>query len=270
MKKILLLLAICCYNLLFAVPIQDHKIDRAALLELTSKLNIPADGNLIEETQKRWLRKPGQERWEIGELSKDQRSFVLNWASDQGFFDSWQPREQSYDKVLILGATTSRMQTRLGFARQLWDQGVRFQEIVWLTGDRPLDNRVDGLTDRCQNESEAAHILWEEADLPEEMRSLPVVFVAVPMKQEGYLLKRPNTEDTLIAWLEQSPTPCKALFISDQPFCGYQFAVIKANLPDDYTFDVVGEGADPMSHPSAAAITLDSIARWLYQESLCR
>ena len=56
-------------------------------------------------------------------------------------------------------------------------------------------------TDRCSNESEAAHILWEETSLPDEMRSLPVVFVAVPMKTEGSSLKRPNTEDTIVAWL---------------------------------------------------------------------
>ena len=67
-----------------------------------------------------------------------------------------------------------------------------------------------------------------------------------------------------------NPEPCKALFVSDQPFCGYQFAVIKATLPQTFLFDVVGEGVDPTIHPLAAAITLDSIARWIYQESLCR
>jgi hypothetical protein len=160
------------------------------------------------------------------------------------------------------------MQIRLNYLKQLWNEGTRFHEIVWLTGDRPLDKRVDGLTDVCSNESEAARILWQEADLPEEMRLLPVVFIAVPMKVEGSSQKRPNTEDTIVAWLKVSPEPCKALFVSDQPFCGYQFAVIKANLPNTFLFDLVGQGVDPSSHPAAAAITLDSIARWIYQENL--
>lgn len=38
------------------------------------------------------------------------------------------------------------------------------------------------------------------------------------------------------------------------------------NIPSDA--DLVGQSIDPMSHPSAAAITLDSIARWIYQENL--
>jgi hypothetical protein len=222
------------------------------------------DSDVIVQTQKQWLRKAGQERWEQSELSKDQREFVLHWAEAQGLFSPWTPACQSYDKALILGATTSRMQLRLDYLKKLWMQGVRFQEIVWLTGERPLDKRVDALTDRCSNESQAAHILWEEADLPKEMRSLPVIYVEVPMKPQG----RPNTEDTIVAWLNTGVLPCSAIFISDQPFCGYQFAIIKTLLPEAFAFDVVGQGADPTSHPAAAAITLDALARWLYQDKL--
>ena len=268
MKKWLFLFAICLCSLTFAAPIQDRKIDPTDLSQLALALGIPEDADIIIETQKRCLRKPQQERWEMTELSLDQKLFVLNWATDQGLFAPWKPISKTYDKALILGATTSRMQMRLDYLKQLWDEGTRFNEIVWLTGDRPLDQRVDGLTDRCSNESEAAHILWEETTLPEEMRSLPVVFVAVPMKIEGSSQKRPNTEDTIVAWLKRSPEPCKALFVSNQPFCGYQFAVIKVNLPNAFLFDLVGQGVDSTSHPAAAAITLDSIARWIYQEDL--
>jgi hypothetical protein len=268
MKKWFFFLSFCLCNLSFGSPIQNRKIDPDALSELASTLGISENADIIEETQKHWLRKPNQERWELSELSSEQRLFVLNWGTKQGLFSPWKPLYKTYDKALILGATTSRMQLRLNYLKQLWNEGVRFNEIVWLTGDRPLDKRVDGLIDRCNTESAAARLLWKETDLPEEMRTIPVVFVAVPMKAEGSSLKRPNTEDTLIAWLKLSPEPCKALFISDQPFCGYQFAVVKANLPDTFLFDVVGQEADTTSHPAAAAITLDSITRWIYQENL--
>jgi hypothetical protein len=268
MKKwfVLLLTSFCGWT--FAMPIENHKIDPKALCELTSILGIPEDADLVTETQKRWLRKPNQERWEMNELSSDQRLFVLNWAQKNGLSDPWKPLSSNYDKALILGATTSRMQMRLDYLIQLWNEGTRFHEVVWLTGERPLDPRVDGLTDRCTNEAEAAHILWEEASIPEEMRSLPVVFIAAPMKIEGTSRKRPNTEDTIVAWLKVCEHPCKALFVSDQPFCGYQFAVIKANMPDPFLFDVAGQGVDLNNHPSGAALTLDSIARWIYQENL--
>lgn len=268
MKKWFLFFAVSFCSLAFASPIQDRKIDPTALIQLATALNIPKDANIVEATQQRWLRKPNQERWEMTELSPDQRLFVLNWAKEQGLFTAWKPFYKSYDKALILGATTFRMQMRLNYLKQLWEEGIRFDEIVWLTGDRPLDQRVEHLTDRCSNESEAAHILWKETNLPEEMRNLPVIFTAVPMKMEGSSLKRPNTEDTIIAWMKVAPKSCTALFVSDQPFCGYQFAVINAILPSSVLFDVVGQEADLTSHPAAAAITLDSIARWIYQENL--
>ena len=236
-------------QLSFAAPIQDHKIDPVALCQLASAMDIPQNADIIVETQKHWLRKAGQERWELTELSPEQRIFVLDWAEKQGLFSPWKPASDAYDKALILGATTSRMQMRLDYLKELWFQGTRFNEIVWLTGDRPLDKRVDSLTDRCSNESQAAHILWEETNLPEDMRKLPVIFIAVPMKTEGSALKRPNTDDTIVAWLKTNPEPCIALFVSDQPFCGYQFSAIKTCLPESVQFDLVGQGVDSTSHP---------------------
>ncbi len=268
MKKWLFLFLICLRHLSFASPVQDRTIDPVALAQLAATLGIPPDTDIIAETQKRWLRKPGLERWEVAELPTDQKLFVLKWAREQGLFSPWKPLLKTYDKALILGATTSSMQRRLHYLAQLWEEGIRFSEVVWLTGHRPLDQRVDGLIDRCSNESEAAHLLWEEASLPEEMRNLPVVFVAVPMKIEGSSLVRPNTQDTFIAWLKIAPEPCKALLVSDQPYCGYQFAVVKTILPDSFLFDLVGPAVDLTKRPTTAAVALDSIARWIYQESL--
>ncbi len=267
LKKYFLFIVLCLSILAFAGPIQDRQMDPKALAELAAGLNIAPDADLIAETQKQWLRK-NKERWEMAELPAKERAFVLNWAKEQGLFTPWKPARKTYDTALILGATTSRMQMRLDYLKELWLQGVRFHEIVWLTGDRPLDSRVDGLMDRCSTESEAAFVIWEEADLPEEMSDLDVTFIAVHKVMVGSSLKRPNTEDTILAWLETDPQPCTALFVSDQPFCGYQFAIIKTCLPEFVPFDLVGQGADPSSHPAAAAITLDTIGRWMYQEAL--
>lgn len=264
MKKQLLFLPLLLINLAFAAPIQDRCIDLKSLLELTQALDIPIETDIIAETQKHWLRKHGQERWELEELSPDQKEIVIDWAEKECIFDSWRPAWTNYNKAIILGATTCRMQMRLEYLKELWALGVRFDEVIWLTGERELDSRVDALTDRCQTESAAAHILWEEADLPEEMRHLPVVFIAVPIKCDG---KRPNTEDTIIAWLKTTDSFNSALFVSNQPFCGYQFAVLKTCLPAALQFDVVGPGFDTNSHPAAAALLLDSIARWLYQDN---
>ncbi len=264
MKKLLsfsiFLLGIC--SCIFAAPLQDRQIAASALDELFSALGISKEA--AAQTLSQWVRKPGQERWEVQELSEEKRLAVLRWAEEQGFFAPWKPSQNIYDKAFVLGCTTTCMHKRLGYLIKLWEEGVRFEEIVWLTGDRPLDARVDELTEFCRTESDAAKWIWETATLPKEMRALSVQFIAVPMKSVEGVSKRPNTEDTIIAWLDTFPKPCSCLFVSDQPFCGYQFAVIKAALPDTFPFDVVGEGTGPQGHHATAAIILDSIARSIY------
>lgn len=267
MKKFSMLIYIFLSCASFSSPIQDHTIDPTALSDLASALGIPQDANIIEETQKKWLRKPNQERWEMTELSSDQKKIVLNWAKKQGHFSAWTPIYKIYDKAFILGGTVPRMQMRLDFLKILWEEGVRFNEIIWLTGDRPLDNRIDGLLSLCRNESEAAKIIWDKASLPNDMHNLYVTFIPVPMKTESSSHTRPNREDTIIAWLKTNPGPCKALFVSEQPFCGHQFSILKKVLPKDIEFEMVGPGVDSLDdYPAVAAITLDSIARWIYEE----
>ncbi len=268
MKKWIFCFTLCLSSFIVAAPMQNHHIDADSLSQLTALFGISEDADLIAETQRLWLRKPHQERWEMDELSNEKRCFVLNWGKKQGFFDPWMPLEQNYDKALILGATTGVMQLRLNYLKDLWNEGIRFNEVVWLTGERPLDLAVDKLTDRCSNESEAARILWAESDLPEELASLPLVFIEVPMKVVGASVQRPTTVDTLVAWLKVDTNPCKALFVSSQPFCNYQHAVIEAYLPETFLFDCVGPGVDPTRHPKGAAILLDAVTRQIYQESL--
>ncbi len=267
MKKLLALLLLILQNTVMAIPFEDHTIPSNALAELLAFFNIPEDQK-VAQTQQQWLRKGGKERWEMEELTEDRRRFVLDWAKKQGLYTAWKASQPSYDKALILGANTYHMETRLAYLKKLYQDGIRFKEIVWLVGERPLDARVDGLMDVCKTESQAARHIWAHADLPPDMKLVPVQFVDSPMKTENGILKRPTTDDTIIDWLKTTPAPCTSLFISDQPFCGYQFAVIKTLLPYTFQFDVAGDGADPSSHSSAAAITLDAIARWIYQENI--
>jgi hypothetical protein len=265
-KNALFLFLLSCVALC-ATPLQDYSFSEQELRKLASALGFPPDADLNAQMQKHCLRKPDQERWEMAELSEDKYAFVLNWAQGQGIWKERLPVQSHYNKALILGATTSRMEKRLHCLCDAWNRGVRFDEVVWLTGRRPLDPRVDAPLPDCSDESEAARSIWAHASLPDAMRSLPVVFVEVPMQKENGIQKRPNTKDTLDAWMSQhSPKPCSALFVSDQPFCGYQWAIIKTTLPDTIDFDVIGAGADPTSHPAAAAVTLDSVARQIYAE----
>lgn len=252
------------FNVAFGSSVPERKLNPEALKILFEYFGIDQQ-NPLGDTQKKWLRKPGQERWQVPELPDEQRNFVLQWAAEQGFFAPLKPTKMEYDKALILGATTARMEKRLNYLTKLWSEGVRFKEIVWLNGERPLDPSAERVPENCKTEADVAKWIWKEAELPEGMKVLPVVFVVSPKTS---FKPRPTTDDTIQDWLKTSPNPCACLFISDQPFCGYQFAMVKALLPLGFQPDIAGDGADPAKNPKAGANTLETIAQWIYAESL--
>lgn len=233
------------------------------LLKLLDVMNVPHDGTLssiVAETQKYWIRPAGKERWEIeGEL--ENKTEVMELASELGFIHEIYPLKQEYDYCLLFGATVARMEKRLNYAVKLWNKGVRFKKIVFLTGARPLDPAADQLTDICKTEAEAADYIWKHADLPEEFSELPVTFVEAQMLSTLSGFKRPTTADTINAWVCLEPTPGTCLGISNQPFCLYQEVVADSCLPKAFEFEVVGEGVSPdrLSGP----VLLDTIARWI-------
>lgn len=265
-KWLLLFLAVVA--LVGAEPLVERKaVDSAALSQLTKELGLDTPEGLVAATQKEWLRPAGKKRWEMAELSADKKQLVLAWAEKSGLFSEWKPACKSYENAVILGATIPVMQARLDYLVKLWNEGVRFERVVWLTGARPLDKSADGVIEDAKDEFEAALLLWKNSKIPEEMRKLPLVSIGVAMKGPNEDIQ-PNTKDTIEAWMEDSFCDGAELYISSQPFCGYQFAVVEATLGKRNPFDMAGPGVDPSIHPAAAEITLDALARWLYQEEL--
>jgi hypothetical protein len=262
-----LLFLLCLTASLSAGSLQERTLSCKSLRDLASSLGIPPDADLLQETQKRWLRPKDQERFELSaRLSPREKNLVLSFAKQEHFLRDWEPKEQTYDTAFILGGTISSMRKRILYLKSLWEKGVRFQKIVLLTGKRPLDPKIESDLKNCFDESDAALFLWNEMDLPSELKQLELLRIAVPMN--GSI--RPNTEDTLLAYLLVDPSPCKALFISSQPICYYQYWVVNTTLPSSFDFDLVGPASTFEEYPAAEEVILDSLARAIYQESLSK
>ena len=169
---------------------------------------------------------------------------------------------------------------------KLWLSGVRFNKLVFLTGARTLDAKqepVAALEDRTQTilpirsdwhydqtmvyktETDMTNLVYDQAQLPAELRAVPVLFVDAPqtVAADG-TIKRPTTVDTLVTWLKDKPAPVMCLFISNQPFVGYQDSITRTVLPATFMIETVGF-AIPAPYESVS-LYLDSLARWLYQE----
>lgn len=242
------------------------------VVQLLAILNIEHDGTiptLIEVTQKNFLRPPDQERWQISEKYPEKRLHVLEILSALGMIKEIAPLDSQYEYALLPGQLLSRVKIRINHLLSLWNQGIRFNTLVVLSGARQLDPHEEAFEPRFKNaktEFEMIKIIFEQIDMPDELRALPTVFIDTPQQQtvQG-TLRRPNTADTILQWLHTNPVSGSCLIISNQPFIGYQHAVFKTLLPKHFTAETVGSKAP---EHTLLAEYLDNLARWMYVEYL--
>ncbi len=288
-QTILALLFVLTLSTLKAVSLDPPPRE---LLTLLSVLDIKHDGTLSTINaifQKEFLRKPGQERWEMEDVFEEKREQILPLLEKLGVFDAVYPKEKHYDTILIHGATVGRMRTRVKFLDDLWSQGIRADEIVFLAGERPLDPKLESeerLYHQDQSdvrfrpgwkasmttpttEAEAAPFVWDQVVTNDDLRSRKVHYVFCPMIKDLQTgkIRRPSREDTINAWLLMRPPQGRYLAISNNP---YIFQQHQATLnvfheysgeQGKYTFETVGSAEDGTT---SIAVHLDNIARWIY------
>ncbi len=260
-----LLLFECLYSKPFIISTDLEK-----LLELTDIQCERSLSKIVEATQQAWLRPAGKERWEVSEKYNDAKQReIFECCKRMGLLDEVRPKNKNYHYCCILGAALPTVALRLTFAAKLWQEGITFHELVFLTGDRPLDERIDHvpyLRTLPENETDGMKALYEAMLLPEGFRRLPLTVVNAPKRANIEGVQRPTTYDTLIHWLKDKPKPGTSLFVSNQPYVAYQNAVVGNAMPAMFTFETVG-CATKEGYFLRASLLLDTLARFLYQEN---
>ena len=244
-------------------------------------------GDLDTYCQKSFLRPAGVERWDVldDELITQHRNLITGTLDKLGFFQKVMPQvNQTYENVLILGASIGRMRSRVGYFKTLTEQGLRFKRLYFLTGARPLDPKIENHEALYQpseevvfrpgwkkgskdpkNENEAARLVWDQLIVPETRQP---IYIDVPM-QEGV---RPSTIDLIQSWLTHHPSKGRTLVISNNPYIPYQHAVVVRALlesnfigsNESHFIETVGAGAQIKAQ--RLRVMLDNISRILSNE----
>ncbi len=248
------LLSILSCLVLVASYLGAMEMDREALLELLQVLEVPHDGKMegiVAATQHRWLQK-GKERWEFEERYLDKREAAFPFLERLGCVESVFPAKNAYTYAIVLGGYASRVKARLDFLETLKKNGLRYERLLFFTGERYLDP------------SENMGDLKTETEMMLSLYPDPVIVIDTPQQRgaDG-VLRRPNTADTVRAWLNTNPLPGTCLVITNQPFVPYQDEVLRTELPAEFPFETVGPKAE---EETLFALYLDTIARWLYQK----
>ena len=246
---------------------------------LLNTLEVPhkKDFDSMVAASQRWRRTPNQERWELPDIPIDQARHVqvISQLRDLGLIDEAIPSRKEFDYVLLLGATVPRMQRRLEQLVKLWQKGVRYQQLVFLVGQRELNpdiDQVEALVTQTvgymvkpdsypRTETEGAVMLFQSTGMMPDMKARPARFVDSPRKWNQTYWQRPNTRDTLKSWMAEKPVPGSVLVISDQPHGLYQLEVTRQELTDEFSIELTAQAADKNTR---LAVYLDALALWLH------
>ena len=276
MYKLIIIAACACLftsQIVWSGVLLTNGKPSAQLLQIFEILNLKHDGTakgINEVAQKELLRKPGQERWQMEDTYEAKRKELLPVFVELGMYAEMRPKHKSYEYIIVYGASVPRMKMRLRFLEELWRDGVRGKGIVFLTGERPLDQTFEiedwkATKDVPATEAEAAQKLWKEVISDPDLSSKQVNFVIVPMLGTH----RPSTAETINVWVGQSPKAGKWLAISSNPFISYQDLTTQGVLLKSALYktqvqlETVGHAAPEVTRVSSL---LDNLARILYTE----
>jgi hypothetical protein len=255
---------------------------------------------LIAMTQKEWLRQAGKERWEIEDYKLDTgtKELLLSLFNDLCCCQEVRPTKKKYKGIIILGGILQRVCIRYAYLKKLWQEGVRADAIFLFGGERPMDKKFEkacsflGLRDNeflpmssvrwenClplpTNEAQMMQWVMKLADLPQELRAVPVHTITSRMKiaPDGSA-KRPTTGDTFNDWGREYNPEGDYLVISSQPFIGYQDAVGRSSVAQKVYLETVGLAVNTHKQlnfcneveDTTIAEYFDTIARWMWQEN---
>ena len=151
-----------------------------ALLSLCQLTNVErGDSFGLEEvvviTQRHWLRKHGTERYELANGPwETHREEILTHLRPLNVIHHVKAEitNTPYDIVIFHGAMAFSVKIRLEFLIAEYRRGIRFKQVVLLTGDRPLNSlrEAEFIGLGLQTEAEIVQYLWyNNSGLPEDI-----------------------------------------------------------------------------------------------------
>jgi len=254
-RALTFLFVLACTSAFSHLITDDNKLAEP-LVAILETLEIPSDSSLTTVAEK--LREKchqSGDRWTFEHRFDHQRETLMPLLEDLGCFATVRASKKHYNYAVILGALRPAVQKRIDFLVEEWKRGIRFDEVVLLTGKRAL--RPSENCPNLQSETEMMTLVWNETPMPAELKSVRLTIVNSPPAPGR---DRATTESTVFAWLEMDPTPGHTLVVSSQPYVGYQESILKARLPISFSIETIGpEGGQNLP----TSVLMDNLSKWL-------
>lgn len=259
---------------------------------------------IVQKTQRKWIAvRQGEnhkERSDLVDSPERQAIFgkVIDIAFKMGLFSEHPPVLQEYKYGVCLGAFLNGVRGRLARLIDAWEKGIRFESLVFLTGERYLRSgkgEQDDFALLCDptqsvlpfkpdwqppdrnqinyaTEYDMVKLIWEQTAIPESMERVLKDKVFFVNASKGNA-SRASTKDTYITWLEEfKPVPGTILAASDPLLSVYQQLTGMAIMGQKYPLNTFAPGASSALmkkyERGLVSLVLDTVAKCLYEIDL--
>ena len=119
-----------------------------------------------QEAQETWIQKG--DRWTFQDRYENKREEILDTLNAMGWFEAKHALKNHYQYGVVLGSLYTSVQKRMHFLLEEWNRGVRFDTIVFLTGQRPLHPTKE----KAFSGTETTMMLqtWDNIEKPKALR----------------------------------------------------------------------------------------------------
>lgn len=253
---------------------------------------------IVQKTQQHWIAvrqgANNKERTDLVDSPERQavREKVVAIATKMGLLDKVSPKLCHYRYGVVHGAFLNGVRLRLAELVEAWKAGVRYDYLVFLSGERTLrkqsgqEDDLEALRDpkksplplkphwvprtnhRYDTEYDMVRFVWDQVMVPNDMaRALKnrVVFVNAPKGNHP----RPSTEDTLRTWLQKfKPVPGSVIAASHPLLWSQQQLVSMRILGPEFYVETIAPAANltPYRH-NVVSLIYDTVAKCLYEIS---
>lgn len=224
----------------------------------------------VKQSNFKWIRPKGLERWDVYSLFDDaQRAKLTGIVKKSCLAKTKMPTKKHYDAVVVFGATTPRVQDRIGFLMKIHQQGITWNKVYLLgaTRDLKIGNEADKTVAKvleakgvAATEMTMMNEIWQQTPKPDSFKDIPTISIQSGQQPDG---TRASTEDTLREMTKDfgDVKDKDFLFLSNNPYIPYQDAVTKKVLGQyGMSIETVGEA---MTATTTMENVLDTVARCL-------
>ncbi len=277
---------------------------RLILLLQLDNLYDPNDNleQIVAKTQKAWIQvqqgKDSKERTDLidSHKQKEIRQKVEAIVQEIGLFDTRKPALEHYDYGACLGAFLDGVRLRLSILIDEWKKGVRFDSLIFFTGERYLrkeEGKQDSFNELLhpqnsplkiksgwqmsqdapyETEYDMCRLVWEQTEIPEEMQKAlqgKVLFINAPAPAGK---ERPSTRNCYETWLtNNNPQPGTILAPSHPVIWAYQQLAGENILGQQFPLDTISNAATTevrkKYQEQIVSLVQDTAAKCLYELS---